>query len=53
MFYNFYSMLVFPFITKNIALKTFVENDEAFKQSLYSWKQSIISQMTSLLEVKD
>lgn len=53
MFYNFYSMLVFPFITKNIALKTFVENDEAFKQSLYSWKQNIISQMTSLLEVKD
>lgn len=53
MFYNFYSLLVFPFVTKNIALKTFVENDEAFKQSLYSWKQNIISQMISLLEVKD
>lgn len=52
-FYNFYSLLVFPFVTKNIALKTFVENDEAFKQSLYSWKQNIISQMTSLLEVKE
>jgi hypothetical protein len=53
MFCNFYSLLVFPFVTKNIALKTFVENDEAFKQSLYSWKQNIISQMTYLLEVKE
>lgn len=53
MFYNFYSLLLFPFVTKNIALKTFVENDEAFKQSLYSWRQNIISQMTSLLEVKE
>lgn len=51
-FYNFYSLLAIPFLTKNISFKVFETDDEQFKAMLTVWKQTIIAQMQNLLEVK-
>lgn len=51
-FYNFYSLLTFPFLTKDISTKVFQNNDEDFLAILSEWKQNIISQMENLLEEK-
>lgn len=51
-FYNFYSLLIFPFLTKDISTKVFRNDDKAFRAMLVEWKQNIISQMQNLLEVK-
>ncbi len=51
-FYNFYSLLTFPFLTKDISTKVFQNDDEDFLMMLSEWKQNIISQMENLLAVK-
>lgn len=51
-FYNFYSLLIFPFLTKDISTKVFRNDDKAFRAMLVEWKQNIIAQMQNLLEVK-
>lgn len=51
-FYNFYSLLTFPFLTNDISTKVFQNDDEDFLMMLSEWKQNIISQMENLLEVK-
>lgn len=51
-FYNFYSLLTFPFLTKDISTKVFRNDDKAFRAMLVEWKQNIIAQMLNLLEVK-
>lgn len=51
-FYNFYSLLTFPFLTKDISTKVFRNDDKAFRDMLVEWKQNIIAQMLNLLEVK-
>ena len=51
-FYNFYSLLSFPFLTMHISSKVFENNEEQFKTMLIEWKQNIIAQMQNLLEVK-
>ena len=51
-FYNFYSLLIFPFLTKEISTKVFRNDDKAFRAMLVEWKQNIIAQMQNLLEVK-
>ena len=51
-FYNFYSLLLFPFLTLDIAQKVFMNDEEYFRKMLSDWKQNIIAQMRSLLEVK-
>ena len=51
-FYNFYSLLTFPFLTKDISTKVFQNDDKAFRAMLVEWKQNIIAQMQNLLEVK-
>ena len=51
-FYNFYSLLTFPFLTKDISTKVFRNDDKAFRARLVEWKQNIIAQMLNLLEVK-
>lgn len=51
-FYNFYSLLTFPFLTKDISTKVFRNDDKAFRAMLVEWKQNIIAQMQNLLEVK-
>jgi AcrR family transcriptional regulator len=50
--YNFYSLLTFPFLTKDISTKVFRNDDKAFRAMLVEWKQNIIAQMLNLLEVK-
>ena len=51
-FYNFYSLLSFPFLTLNIAQKVFMNEEEHLREMLCDWKQNIIAQMRNLLEVK-
>lgn len=48
-FFNFYSLLTFPFLTIDISRKVFKNNEENFKQSLAEWKQNIMFQMENLL----
>lgn len=52
LFYNFYSLLVFPFLTKNIATIAFGNTEEQFKAMLSDWKWNIVAQMRNLLEVE-
>ncbi len=51
-FYNFYSLTSFPFLTMDISTKVFENDDEQFRAMLTDWKQHIIAQMQNLLEVK-
>ncbi len=51
-FYNFYSLISFPFLTMDIASKVFDNDEEQFKAMLTDWKQNIIAQMLNLLKVK-
>lgn len=51
-FYNFYSLLTFPFLTKDISTKVFLNDEKVFRTMLSMWKQNIIIQMQNLLEVK-
>ena len=48
-FFNFYSLLTFPFLTIDISRKVFKNNEENFRQSLAEWKQNIMFQMENLL----
>lgn len=52
LFYNFYSLLVFPFITKDIVVKIFDNDEAAFRMHMADWKKNIVSQMQYLLEVQ-
>lgn len=49
-FLNFYSLLTFPFLTKNISQKVFNNNEENNEQILADWEQNIINQMGNLLK---
>ncbi len=51
-FYNFYSLLIFPFLTQEISTKVFGNDKEQFKAMLSEWKRNIIIQMQNLLEIK-
>lgn len=51
-FYNFYSLISFPFLTMDISSKVFENDEKQFKMMLAEWKQNIIAQMQNLLEVK-
>ena len=51
-FYNFYSLLTFPFLTRDVSTKVFQNDDKDFLTMLSEWKQNIISQMENLLEEK-
>ncbi|MBP3474208.1 MAG: TetR/AcrR family transcriptional regulator [Alistipes sp.] len=52
-FYNFYSLLVMPYLTLDISDKVFMTTKESFKQMMQTeWKQNIITQMRNLLEVR-
>lgn len=49
-FFNFYSLLTFPFLTIDISKKVFDNNEESFRRSLAEWKKNIIFQMENLLK---
>lgn len=48
-FFNFYSLLTFPYLTIDISRKVFDNNEESFRRSLAEWKKNIIFQMENLL----
>lgn len=51
-FYNFYSLLLMPFLTFDMSKKIFHTDEDSFRLMLSDWKQNIIAQMRNLLEVK-
>ena len=48
-FYNFYSLLLMPFLTRDFSRKVFYTNEENFEAMLTDWRQNIIAQMEHLL----
>lgn len=51
-FFTFYSLLIYPFLTKNLSTRIFLEKGETFEDVLAEWKPYIVSQMENLLLVK-
>ncbi len=51
-FFTFYSLLIYPFLTKNLSTRIFLEKGETFEDVLAEWKPYIVSQMENLLFVK-
>lgn len=49
-FFNFYSLLTFPFLTIDISRKVFEYNDDTLRESLTEWKKNIVFQMENLLK---
>lgn len=49
-FFNFYSLLTFPFLTIDISRKIFENNDDTLRESLTEWKKNIVFQMENLLK---
>ncbi len=49
-FFNFYSLLTFPFLTIDISRKVFENNDDTLRESLTEWKKNIVFQMENLLK---
>lgn len=52
LFFTFYSLLTFPFLTKDLGSRVFTEQGESFDDMLAEWKTYIVAQMESLLCVK-
>ena len=48
-FYNFYSLLLMPFLTYDFSQKVFHQDEANFKTMLMDWRQNIIDQMEHLL----
>lgn len=49
-FFNFYSLLTFPFLTIDISRKVFENNDDTLRELLTEWKKNIVFQMENLLK---
>ncbi len=48
-FFTFYSLLIYPFLTKNLSTHLLLEKGETFEDILAEWKPYIVSQMKNLL----
>lgn len=48
-FFTFYSLLIYPFLTKNLSTHVLLEKGETFENILTEWKPYIVSQMENLL----
>ncbi len=51
-FYTFYSLLVFPFLTKKLGVRLLAMPGETFDEMLERWKPYVVSQMEHLLCVR-
>lgn len=49
LFLSFYSLLTFPFLTKDFCSNTFLKNGESFDKLLEEWKPYLVNQITNLL----
>ena len=47
-FYSFYSLLTVPFLTKNLCVSSFMNEDLTFADAFVEWKSYIIMQMENL-----
>lgn len=48
-FYTFYGLVVFPFLSRPLSEMVFMESSESFEEMLQSWKAHVIRQMEFLL----
>ena len=49
LFYTFYGLLTFPFLTKNLGKYMWAESDLNFEEMLAQWKPCLVAQMKQLL----
>ena len=45
LFYTFYGLLVFPFLTRHLTEALLLKEGESFKDMLVEWKKHVVSQM--------
>ena len=50
-FYTFYGLLVFPFLTRKLAEDILLEKGETFEDILAMWKGQVVKQIGNLLDV--
>lgn len=48
-FFTFYGALTFPFVSRNIVVRTMIQRGETFEDVLAEWKPYIVGQMSHLL----
>lgn len=48
-FFTFYGLLTYPFLSKNLIMVLFLDKEEDFAPMLHEWKQYVISSMKNLL----
>ena len=48
-FMTFYSMMLYPFLTKNMLITLFLDKEENFQPLMQKWKNHIIRQMKMML----
>lgn len=48
-FMTFYSMMLYPFLAKNMLITLFLDKEENFQPLMQKWKSHIISQMKMML----
>ena len=51
-FYTFYSLLTFPFLSKPVSAQLILQKGESFDQLLKQWKPYILMHMTNLLSAE-
>lgn len=49
LFYTFYGLLVFPFLTRHLTEALLLKEGESFKDMLVEWKKHVVSQMCAFL----
>lgn len=52
-FSSFYSMLTFPFLSKNLIMTLFYDTPDEFAVFIAEWKRNILRQMECLLDIKN
>ncbi len=50
-FFTFYSLLIMPFVMKDLCASLFLEKGESFEEMFVRWKPYIVMQMDNLLRV--
>ncbi|MBS7198061.1 MAG: TetR/AcrR family transcriptional regulator [Bacteroidales bacterium] len=50
-FFTFYSLLIMPFVMKDLCASLFLEKGESFEEMFARWKPEIVMQMDNLLRV--
>ena len=50
-FFTFYSLLIMPFVMKDLCASLFLEKGESFEEMFARWKPYIVMQMDNLLRV--